>query len=417
MDNILKGYEFAYYPSNSQKKMLAQYFGASRWIYNHYLNRIMEKYNAWKQLPEENRGTAPFMNYVAMAKDFTQLKKDTSLAWLHDINVSVVQETLKTLEKAYLNFFSMRAGYPRFKAKFARQAISATIRGFSVRDGQVYMARKRLRLRGGRNIEGTPMRITVTKETTGKYYVKVICAVVRPEKTLKTETVGIDMGIKDFAVDSNGNSYNLPASITIVQQKLKLAQTKFNKVLEQLKLVKTDEEKTLLNTLRQKRKTVVAKLHARIKNIRKDFVHKLSRVFVDTHAVVTIESLQITEMVKECKASRTKKHNLPRLIMSSSWFEFFRQLEYKAAWSGTTMIVRAGEYFPSTQIHNSCGIKSETQVPLKNRQWYCGSCKEWVDRDKNAASNLNSLGQFMLKVRRNALTPVIKFNATTAVWL
>lgn len=310
MDNILKGYEFAYYPSNSQKKMLAQYFGASRWIYNHYLNRIMEKYNAWKQLPEENRGTAPFMNYVAMAKDFTQLKKDTSLAWLHDINVSVVQETLKTLEKAYLNFFSMRAGYPRFKAKFARQAISATIRGFSVRDGQVYMARKRLRLRGGRNIEGTPMRITVTKETTGKYYVKVICAVVRPEKTLKTETVGIDMGIKDFAVDSNGNSYNLPASITIVQQKLKLAQTKFNKVLEQLKLVKTDEEKTLLNTLRQKRKTVVAKLHARIKNIRKDFVHKLSRVFVDTHAVVTIESLQITEMVKECKASRTKKHNL-----------------------------------------------------------------------------------------------------------
>lgn len=421
METVEKAFDFAFYPTKTQKRLLANWFGGCRAVYNLMLGIQNEAYQTWKDSDPLTRGKAPFMNYVAMSAKLTELKRG-EYPWLNETSSVALQESLKTLEKAYKNFFTKRGGYPRFKSKDNRQALSLTYRGFSY-DAiaqSLSIARTKMRLRGGRTLPNQPLRITIAKDNVGKYYVKAICRV--PAESLKethakVNSVGVDMGIKEFATLSNGTSVKLLPTLKPYYENVKVKQRKLSKVNEMLKATKDETQVAFLKTLKVKCRKIVARAHAKMVNVRKDALHKLTRTLVTTYKAIGIEGLLITKMVQSAKQSHSLKKSLPRTIMQSCWGEFFRQLMYKARWSQSTKIVVMDSGFPSTQIHHTCGVRSKTKIPLNHRKWFCSECKDWVDRDTNAATNIRAVTDWVLVNAPNVKEPVIVSPVLDAVWV
>lgn len=272
------------------------------------------------------------------------------------------------------------------------------------------VARKPLKLRGGRPIEGRPLRMTITKECTGKWYVSVICQVEAdkvPDR--KNSFVGIDMGIKDFAIDSKGNRYNLPKSLAKLDEKLKATSKRFSKIVE---LVKKSKDDKTLQKLKQSRRRALSRIYFKINNIKKDFFHKLVNSILDKFTVIGLETLDIKNMqLNTFKSLASKMHQV-------SWATFFNILEYKSA-KINGLVIKAGKYFPSTQIHNTCGHRSDVKVTLGTSVWTCDKCKQKVDRDENAASNLESVARYITKnIKTLPLSKpnVLKLDIREAVW-
>lgn len=351
---IRKAFKFRVYPSVEQQEKLAVQFGCARFVYNHY-RRVREEYYY---------ETGSGLNYNDCAQDLSDRLKP-ELQFLRDADSQVIQQALKDLDSAYQNFFKGRADYPRFKRKHDRQSIRYPQR-FRFNDKQIYLPKVGwVNCVYHRSMTGTAKNVTVSRTKTGKFFVSIQCEYEIIDPTQKDKAVGIDLGLKHFAVLSDGTKIDNPKCLKKSERRLRIRQRRLSRAKKG-------------SSGRSKQRQRVATIHEKVANQRKDFHHQLSRYIVNCYGSIGMETLNVSGMVKN--------HNLAKSISDVGWAQFVQFVTYKAAWAGTE-IVRHDRWFASSKTCSDCGAVNQLLV-LSDRMWACASCGAVHDRDTNAAINL-----------------------------
>ena len=360
-----RAYKFRFYPDPQQETLLAQTFGCVRYVYNSILRyRTDAYYQAQAKV-----------NYIGANARLTEIKKLPELAFLNDVSSVPLQQCLRNQQTAFKNFFEGRAKYPTFKSKKHRQSAEFTYRAFTFKNGELKLAKcdKPLAIKWSRQLPSDPTTVTVSKDRAGRYFVSCLCEFEPTLLPITDKKTGIDVGIKDLFVTSDGFKSGNPRHTANYAAKL----AKYQRRLAKKKLGSK-------NRLKAKRK--VARIHAKIADCRSDNLHKLSRRLVNENQVICAENLAVKNMIKNPKLA---KH-----IADASWGEFTRQLAYKADWAGRTY-VEIGRFFPSSKRCSCCGFVKE-KIPLDVRSWECPECGTTHDRDVNAARNILAVGLTVL---------------------
>jgi putative transposase len=362
---VKKAYKFRFYPDDEQTKLLSQTFGCVRYVYNEILRYRTDAYYAAK----EN------VSYIVANARLTDLKKKPELAFLNDVSSVPLQQCLRNQQAAFSNFFSGRAKYPTFKNKTGQQSAEFTYRAFTYSEEKLYIAKSKtpLDIRWSRELPSSPSTITITKDCAGRYFVSCLCEFEPKFLPVTGKTVGIDLGITDIVITSDGEKSGNPRYTRKYAAKLAKAQRKLAK-------------KKLGSSNRRKAKVKVARIHAKITDCRKDFLHKQSSKLVNENQVICVETLRVKNMIKNRKLS---KH-----IADASWGELTRQLEYKSNWAGRTFVA-IDQFFPSSKRCNCCGYIAD-KLPLDIRSWTCPECLTKLDRDINAANNIKRQGMSLI---------------------
>lgn len=365
-----RAYKFRFYPDQQQEKLLAQTFGCVRYVYNSILRYRTDAYYQAKAK----------VNYIGANAKLTEMKQLPAFAFLNEVSSVPLQQCLRNQQTAFKNFFEGRAKYPTFKSKKHRQSAEFTYRAFSYRNGELKLAKcdNPLDVRWSRALPSTPTTVTVSKDQAGRYFVSCLCEFEPTLLPVTDKKVGIDVGIKDLFVTSDGFKSGNPRHTAKYAAKL----AKYQRRLAKKKLGGK-------NRLKAKRK--VARIHAKISDCRADNLHKLSRRLVNENQVICVENLAVKNMIKNPKLA---KH-----IADASWGEFTRQLEYKSAWAGRTY-VEIDRFFPSSKRCSCCGFVKEN-MPLDVRSWECPECGTTHDRDVNAARNILAVGLTVLAFGEN----------------
>jgi putative transposase len=365
-----RAYKFRFYPDPQQEKLLAQTFGCVRFVYNHILRYRTDAYYQAKAK----------VNYVGANAKLTEIKQLPELAFLNEVSSVPLQQCLRNQQTAFKNFYEGRAKYPTFKSKKHRQSAEFTYRAFTFKNGELKLAKcdKPLAIKWSRQLPSDPTTVTVSKDQTGRYFVSCLCEFEPTLLPITDKKVGIDVGIKDLFVTSDGFKSGNPRHTAKYAAKL----AKYQRCLA---------KKTLGSKNRLKAKRKVARVHAKISDCRLDNLHKLSRKLINENQVVCAENLAVKNMIKNPKLA---KH-----IADASWCEFTRQLEYKANWAGRTY-VKIDRFFPSSKRCSCCGFVKE-HMPLDVRSWECPECKATHDRDINAARNILAAGLAVLAFGEN----------------
>lgn len=360
---IKRAYRFRFYPTLEQEEILAKTFGCARFAYNYMLR---QRTDAWFQRQEK-------VGYHETSALLTALKKKPEFVWLNEVSSVPVQQSLRHLQTAFGNFFARRNKYPVFKKKDGAQSAEYTTSAFKW-DGKSLRIAKMdaaLNVRFSRTIQKAAKvtTVTVSKDCAGRYFVSMLCTDEVHAKAPVAAKVGIDLGLSHFAVLSTGEKIAAPNTFRKNEKKLAKLQRRLAK-------------KTLGSANRKKAKLKVARLHAKISDSRKDFLHKLSTRLVNENQVIAIETLAVSNM--------QKNRCLAKSISDAGWSEFVRQLEYKSLWYGRE-IVGIDRWYPSSKRCSDCGhtVKS---MPLKVRKWTCPECGSIHDRDINAARNVLTAG-------------------------
>jgi putative transposase len=359
-----RAYQYRCYPTHEQEQILARTFGCVRFVYNWALRK---KTDAYYQQGER-------LYYAQLSSALTEVKRREETVFLNDVSSVPLQQSLRHLDRAFLNFFEGRAKYPTFKKKHGPQSATYATSAFKWDGTSLTLAKMDapLDIRWSRPLPAgcTPTTVTITKDCAGRYFVSLHVEEDSVPLPVTAKMVGLDLGLKSMVITSDGQTYGNPRFFAKDEKKLAHAQRRHAR-----------KRKGSKN--RNKARKKVARIHVRIAERRRDYQHKLSTQIIRENQIVCVESLSVKNMVQN--------HCLAKSISDVGWGEFVRQLEYKAAWYGRTL-VKIDKWYPSSKRCFDCGYVLET-LSLDVREWDCPECGVHHDRDINAANNILAAGR------------------------
>ena len=354
---MLKAYKFRLYPNKEQEIYFSKCFGSVRFIYNKMLNDKIEYYKK---------------NNKMLNNTPAQYKKE--YIWLKEVDSLALANAQMNLDKAYKNFFRDKSvGFPKFKSKknnYYSYTTNNQKNTINIVDGKYIKLPKLktlVRVKQHRQIpiDGKIKSVTISKNPSGKYYVSILVEQEIKELSKNEFMIGVDLGLTDFATTSDGVKYSNPKWLRKQENKIK----KLQRELSRKKKGSKNRNKTRIK---------LAKAYEKITNQRKDFLHKLSSELINENQVICLEDLQIKNLLQN--------HKLAKAISEVSWYEFRKQLEYKAKWYGRTIVI-IDKYYPSSQICSNCG-NNTGKKSLNIREFDCPYCGKHHDRDINASINI-----------------------------
>lgn len=360
-----RAYKYRLNPTPEQIVFFNKSFGCCRFVYNYMLGKRIEAYQRDKTK----------IGWVELAKMLTELKKENGKEWLSEVSNECLQQSIRNMDSAFVKFFREKAGFPNFKAKhYSRQSYKA------INSVSVNLDNNKVRLPKigwvkffpNRKFDGKVCSVTVIKTPTGKYFISVLVddgkeIPVKPAVRYDT-SIGIDVGIKDFAVCSNGDVYANPKYLEKSEARLKVLQRRFSKTKKG-------------SNRRERARKILARQYEKVSNQRNNFLHQVTSKIVRENQTIIIEDLNVKGMLKN--------HHLAKFISSVSWSEFFRQLEYKCEWYGRNLI-RIGRFEASSKTC-ICGYVN-SELKLSDREWVCPKCGRHNDRDILASVNIKRFG-------------------------
>lgn len=365
-----KAFKYRIYPTKKQQELIQKTFGCCRFVYNYYLNIRKESY-------EKDKTS---ITYNMCSKDLTLLKKE--LEWLKEPDKDALQKSLKDLDMAFQKFFKEHSGYPKFKSKKNRYESYRT----SCTNNNVRYDNRKIKLpkigwvktKDKQLPQGRILNATISQEPNGHYYCSLCCTDVEvPQFTKTNKNIGIDLGICDFAIFSDGTKIENPRFYEKSEKQLVILQRRMSR-------------KTKGGSNWNKSRIKIANLQKHISNQRKDFLQKLTTDIVNNYDVICIEDLDVKSL-KESDNTQTNKH-----VSDVSWSEFRRMLTYKTKWYGKELVV-IDRFYPSSQKCHICGhISGKKSTDI--RRWTCSNCKSELDRDVNAAINILNDGLRIITV-------------------
>lgn len=374
----LAGLRYRLHLTVAQELLLVRTFGCVRWVVN---RMIEERQRRWRE--EKKR-----MSYKDMSALLTQWKAISEFAWLNEVSCVPLQQALRHLDKAFGRFFKWcktregrKVGYPNFLRKYDHQSAEFTTSAFGWDGRTLTMAKSKepLELIWTQIFWGDPSTMTISREADGSWWVSLLTK--HDDQILEggRDAIGIDLGLMHYATDDQGNKVDAPKPLRKALSKLAREQRRHAR-------------KAKGGKNREKSRKKVARVHARVRRFRLDFLHKLSSKLIAENQVICVETLRVAGMLKN--------RRLAKSISNAAWGEFVRQLEYKAEWHGRT-VVKISQWEPSSKKCSCCGHRLK-DLDLKFRVWTCPNCTTAHDRDINAAINIRVAGLAILAERRNA---------------
>ena len=368
---MYKAYKYRIYPNSEQQTLIAKHLGSTRWIYNYALDKKIKTYQTEKTT----------LSRFDIQKNLPLLKKNEETIWLREVNSQSLQASLENLDKAFTKFFKDKKGFPKFKSKHDnRQSFSIpanTKVDFENNTINIPKIKTNIKCKLHRKFNGLIKTSTITKTPTGKYFISILVDTednIPNKKTIdENQAIGLDLGIKTFAILSDGVEIQNNKYLKKSLHKLKREQRWLSR-------------KVKGSCNRNKQRVKVALVHEKVSNKRNDFLHKTTKILVDNYDTICLETLNVKDMIKN--------HKLAQALNDVSIGKFNELINYKSEWYGNN-ILRIGMFEPSSKMC-TCGVVNK-ELKLSQREWTCKNCNKTHDRDLLAANNIKSFAFVNLK--------------------